>query len=372
MAENKGSLLTSKSFDEVYKTSYSHGLESIYRLENVDVNTIRKWGGEEDQPLTPEAPILSDEGDEELDLGSFCSGYLTSFVLEEPIQVLKLSRHIEKNLIEQGLLTLGALSQTDFNALAFVKGMGQGHIVELKEKLQERIGEAGAIKPRRIDIYSWVRALAGEIEPKMAWAALEPFGLHEAIPLTPLESVEIKKLTQERKNDCIDQAAFKLKSPYKVKCVRDRLQEIEAVFLRPWISVRGGVARETEIEERLKRVATLPDKVEGMIRFLKEYFIGASLFHLPGKNGLIFATPEEWGEFSLLENRVLEYLWNEDARVPYPELVRWLSRDLAMTWQALPEKLLRKVLAFSPLISREKGDKGVVLIKRTLQITRNV
>ena len=50
MMKNAGLDTSTKSFEEVYKTSYSHGLESIYRIENIDLKTVRKLGVKEEKP----------------------------------------------------------------------------------------------------------------------------------------------------------------------------------------------------------------------------------------------------------------------------------------------------------------------------------
>lgn len=366
MAEKHTESPALRSFEEVYETSYSHGLESIYRLESIDLKTVKKLGGAEQAP--PKATILPKETrDLELDLGPAYSGYLSSFVLKEPIETLKLARHLEKNLKDEGIETLEDLSKLDF---ALIKGLGRGHAYELQEKLNERLKDEEALKPRKIDINSWARSLVGSLETKVAWALLEPFGLQEALSLTPIESLEIKKLTVERKTDFIDQAVKKVESPDRVKNVRDRLAEIEDVFISPWLLSRGGVAKESELIERLSRVSSEPDKLEGFLKFLKTYITGDTLFHLPGKDGLIYTSAEEWGEFVFLESEVLKCLWNHEAKVEYGELKSWISRELLPLWKELQEKLLNKVIAFSPLIRREKGAKGLLYIKRSIHYIR--
>ncbi|MCB1114518.1 MAG: hypothetical protein KDK62_07170 [Chlamydiia bacterium] len=369
MVEKRAQTQALKSFEEVYQTSYSHGLESIYRLENVDLKSIRKLGGEEISPTKVNPKTLAQQEESsvlELDLGPEFSGYLSSFVLEEPIQTLKLARHIEKTLLDQGVETLKELSSPDLQNLPFIKGLGKGHLHEIQVRVEEKLREKDALKPRSIDILSWIRGLVGDLETKKAWALLEPFGLQEAIALSPIESVEIKKLTEERKRDFIEQAQEKVKSPDRVHKVRNRLFEIETVFLRPWLKQRGGVATQKEVHERLQLISKQPELLEGFLNFLKAYLISEAMFQMPQKEGLFFSNAEEYGEFFLLENRVLGYLWNSEAKVRYDDLVKWISRDLALTWKALSSILLKKTLAFSTKIQREKSPDGEIYIKKKM------
>ena len=112
-----------------------------------------------------------------LDLGPVLNGYLRPFVTEEPIQSLKLSKHTERCLLDQGLRTIGNLQVSDLSGLVFVKGIGQGHVEEVKERLSDYTRGKATEKARRIDFASWVRTLVGDLETKMAWAILEPLGL---------------------------------------------------------------------------------------------------------------------------------------------------------------------------------------------------
>lgn len=365
MAVNKGLFSTDRSFEEVYKTSYSHGLESIYRLETVDLKTVRKLEFvEESSPQSEKKPSKQDKQDPNFDFGPLFSGYLSSFILKEPIQILKLSRHIEKNLLDEGYKTLFDLSKADFTTLSFVKGMGQGHILELKERLQSALEREDVIKPSTINWASWLRSLVGTLETKMAWALLEGYGLETVFSLTPLESVEIKKLTLERKSDLKDQAKLKVSDSEKVKEVRERLFEIESVMLKPWILSRGGVASEDEILERLALVSTDPKNQKGMMLFLKDFFVDGPFFQLPGERGLIFSSAESWGEFCLLETHVLDSLWSDEAEVPFEYLFVGISKKFMLSWKAIDKEFLYKVISLSPRIRRVKHSTGNLHVKR--------
>lgn len=364
---------TTKSFEEVYKTSYSHGLESIYRIENIDLKTVRRLGDKSEK--AEKADKLSKELVKEpqkkqlsnelvLDLGPVFNGYLKSFVVQESIQSLKLSKHTEKCLLDQGLRTIGDLKKSDLSSLVFVKGIGQGHVEEVRESLTEYTKNKPLEKADKIDFSSWILSLLGDIETKMAWALLEPFGLSDLLTLTALESVEIKKLTLERKLDLRETAKQKLNNPEKVKETRSRFEEIEAVVVRPWILQREGVATEDEVAERLQRCSEEPKKAQASLIFLKTFFPGSFPLHLVVEQGLIFADVESWSRFKKVEQSALSYLWNFTAEIPVDQLYMWLFKDFAKSWISLPQKLFQKVVKLSPLLERNRPLYGDLLIKR--------
>lgn len=87
-----------QSFEGTYKTAYSHGLEAIYALENVDLKSIRRISdAQESEPLQPKSPprplqpLEAPEPQLELDLGDGYRSWIESFVLQEPIHVLGVS-----------------------------------------------------------------------------------------------------------------------------------------------------------------------------------------------------------------------------------------------------------------------------------------
>ena len=70
--------------------------------------------------------------------------------------------------------------------------------------------------------------------------------------------MEIKKLTLERKLELRESAQSRMAHPEKVKDVRGRFEEIEAVLVPPWVAQREGVATEDEVFERLERMSEDP------------------------------------------------------------------------------------------------------------------
>lgn len=366
MVDKRSVDTSNKSFDEVLKTSYSHGLESIYKIENIDLKTIRKLGGYESiAEKKPELRVEEVSITEELslDLGPVHSGYISSFVVREPLQSLRLSKHTEKSLLDLGMLTLQDLRQADLSQLVYVKGMGQGHIVEVKEKLVQYLAGKSLDKSHLIDFSSWVKSLIGELEPKTAWIILNNYGLADEVTLSPLESVELKKITIEKRQELAGLARKKIASPDKVKEVRERLSEIESVFLRPWINARFGVATELELMERLEKMSLKPSLAGKALKFIQEIYTEGGLFNLPKDNTLHFSDVEYLSQFCKIEDAVRSYLWNSNAEILYLDLLKWLRKDFSKKWTYLEEKHLYKVISLSSKFTRKKLLSGDLLIK---------
>lgn len=366
-------------FEEVYKSSYSHGLESIYRLENIDLKTVRKLGSQPDGTLEPvRQPPVYVEDELELDLGPVFTEKLEPFVLREPIQSLKLARHTEKCLIEQGFRTLGDLKEADLNSLVFVKGLGQGHIVEVREKLASYLGSKATSPTKYIDFISWICEIVGDIETKLAYLILEPYGLSSIVKPTPLESADIKKLSLDKKGELLEQGRAKLAHPDKIKQVLLRFEEIATVLVAPWIASRSGVATVEEIEERLVRCALDRAHAKRALQFLKETYRHSLFlnnlfpFALPCEGSLYFASAEAWGRFKEIERAISAYFWNLDAEIEYHKLYQWLVKDFMHHWDYLDEPHFKKVVAYSPLFERKKLFSGCLPITGCLLIKRAV
>src|SRR5262245_23100732 len=96
-----------ENYLETYKQVYSHpGLEAIYTLKNVDVNTIRRLndptsitsGAQLKEVTTSPVDEIEESPQLEFDFGGEFRTWVRPLVLDEPIQVLGLSTHIEKIL----------------------------------------------------------------------------------------------------------------------------------------------------------------------------------------------------------------------------------------------------------------------------------
>jgi hypothetical protein len=110
--------------------TYSHGLESIYKIETIDVKSIRKLS--DSKPKVP--TILLEEGEDHqlsFDFGPSFRSWISPITLLEPLQVLGLPKPIEKMLNEKEFRSVGDLQSGRLKEV----GLGQGHVEDIQLSL---------------------------------------------------------------------------------------------------------------------------------------------------------------------------------------------------------------------------------------------
>ena len=354
-----------KSFEETYKTAYSHGLESIYALENVDVKSIRTISVPEETPpevslKTFETPKSTPQGEFHFGFPFFCEA--APFFLDEPIQSLGLSRLAEKLLLSHQKLWVRDLVGDDLSHYAFLRGFGQGHIDEVRTKLADFIAGRDKIHAETIDFASWIRVLTAEGERKKWYFLLERHGLADLMPMSTLEMADLKKVTSSQRAEWERQAVRMIN---KEKLV-ETWKILSARFLFPWIRGRLGIVSRNEITERLVKTSSDPEKAGLVIRFMETVlFHGNSVLadQLVPLAGNYFAlTPAINAEYQAIMNHALSYFYNSEAKFILKQLIFWLERDFARHWIGFQSGFIEKVIRTSQEFLVRKDEKGRILV----------
>ena len=197
--------LSVRSYEEIYKTAYSHGLESIYALENIDIKSVRPLQNASTSPslqkkALPKPPIYASSYIPEFEFGPSWRRSIAPFFLQAPIEVLGLSKAAEKCLLDYQKTCLSDLLTVDLRGLIFLKGMGQSHLNEIKEKLSQYIGERDRQQTDRIDFKGWILSLTNhQIQRKKIFLLLESYQLSDLLSLSPMEAMEIRRLSAENR-----------------------------------------------------------------------------------------------------------------------------------------------------------------------------
>ncbi len=358
-----------KSFDEVYKTSYSHGLEAIYAIEKVDLKTVRRIN---DIPkYTERAPIkmpvkasTRPAGQLEFDFGASFNERMDSFVLKEPVNILGLAPHAEKSLIDLRLLTIEDLLKADLKKLIYVKGMGQGHIDEIEYKLKSYVDGISLYACQTFSFKAWLRSLLGVFNRKKVFVALEPYQLAELFTLTPLESVEVRRLTLEKRREWQQEMQPFLLS--KQKNVENDLRKMTQVFLKPWMDRRCGFAVGEELMERLKRICEQPLFVSPVIEFIStQYYQGhhpLNVFLLRGDEDMYFSNETVRHSYNRVLNETKSYFYKADLTYTLAELVSFLAREFARKWESYSQKFIEKTIRSSQQFRVRKGACGQLCV----------
>lgn len=353
-----------QTFEEVYKTSYSHGLEAIYALENVDIKSVRRIETHP-QPIQKKPEIerktfVSQQ--ENLDLGEEFRGWIPSFVFKEPIHVLEISKHAEKILLENGIYKLKELKDAQVKNFAFLRGMGQGHIEEIRQKLNTYLEGQHLDRCIKVDFKSWLKSLVGALDRKKVCALLQSYDLAHHFSLTPSENVEIRKLTFEKKQEWKEELIQKMTMPEQKKNVFEDMQKVFKAFIKPWVLQRGGFASHDELMEKLLRASTDSTTCTNVLQLFKDVYFHQDFFSCflhqidPG----IYCTDEYNAcNYELIVDKACSYFYKTSVYYTLPELVSHLEREFSKAWIGFPDGYVEKVLRLSPTFRTRKGPLGL-------------
>jgi hypothetical protein len=360
------------SFEETYKNAYSHGLEHIYALETVDPKTVKKI----EQPSAAPLECKDEIGREELDLwdgqlqlefGDEFRGWIPPLFLKEPVQMLGLSQRAEAVCLEQGIAKVVDLTSVDFNSWVLVKGVGQGHVDEINQKLKQYINGRSIERSYFIEFGSLVRSLTVGLERKKAFILLESFGLEALLPLSPFERMESLNLQAQAKTVWIQECLQNFRSPERVAVVRGMLDQITKVFLSPWIRQRGGVVHLRELHERVERLAEDPSLVSKVMEFLQEVYAmtGYPLAYALVEVDHALFCPDAFTAmaYERICQKAKSYFYQPSVFYKLSELNGLLVREFGERWEGFPEKLAVLSLKRNPQFRVRKGSSGELEVR---------
>lgn len=351
----------STNFEETYKTSYSHGLEAIYALENVDIRSIRRI--ETPSKETPRKILKQSPSffplQEELDFGEEFRGWIIPFIKKEPLQVLELSKHSEKCLIENGIKKLGDLIGVNLKELIFLKGLGQGHIEEIHLRLNNYIEGIALDRAYKIDFLSWLKCIVGTYERKKVYGLLEPYDLSDYFSLSPSENVEVRKLSLDKKQEWIKDILLKITDPSQKKMVWADMQLVFNVFFKPWIRRRGGFAQRHELLERMQRLSDNPSICSKVLNFLQINFFDDADFlnfflHIIDQD-IYCCDSFSKQDYETIMHRAHSYFYKSGIYYRLSELVGWLEKEFACLWVGFNDGYIEKILKLSPQFNIYRG-----------------
>ncbi|CRX38326.1 DNA-directed RNA polymerase subunit alpha C-terminal domain-containing protein [Estrella lausannensis] len=341
-----------QSFEVPVTNAYSHGLEEIYQLEQVDVKSIRKMSSCQPvyQESIPENPTRMLRVSQEMDFGFLPEGRrsIDSFVLDEPVMVLGLSQHVETLFSKMNIVMLRDLMNLDSNTLVHIKGMGQGHIEEVKDKLKKYIDGRPLFGCCMIDYESWVKSLIPSAQRKRAYILLEQFDLSNLISLSPPESVEIRRLSLEQREDWIAEAKELFNTYDRRRFLEGRFSEVIEVFLKPWMVKRFGFSTRLDLLERLERLSVKKGVFHKAHAFFSDvFYTGQSpLEKLMGKKegDLFFAHDAGFEDFQFVMEAINPYFYKKGVCYPVAQLIDYVEKELSKNWKGFQTGFVKRVI----------------------------
>lgn len=358
------------TFEETYKTAYSHGFEVIYALENVDVKSICPI--ERQAPLFPEetAPSqrkqwVSDQY--ELDLGEEYRGWMPSFLNGEPIQVLGLSRLAEKCLLEHGKQKLQDLIGVHLRDFVFFKGMGQGHLDEIQQKLHCYLDGRALQKCYTVDFAAWMRSLVSVLDRKKTFVGVHPYQLSDLFTLSPMESVEVGRLPLEKRQEWMQEVLEQFRVEQRCQAVSIEMGKVINVFVKPWMRRRLGMASQYELTERLQRISENPTITTSVLHFFSDVYFD-QMFPLSGyldqvDEGLYCVDESIATLYRTIVKKARSYFYKSQVSYPLQQLIRFLEGEFAQCWQGFPDGFTKKVLMQSPHFRVRKSASGELVVR---------
>lgn len=361
-------------FQEVYQNAYSHGLERIYAIEDIDLKSVRVMGGNnspavEDDVFEYHLPLFAEDFDPQLefDLGEAYRGWMPSFVLHEPIQVLGLSKHAEKCLLDNQKTILQDVIHADLNQFVFMKGMGQGHIEEVKIRLKNYLEGKVVNKCKGVDFAAWIKTLFGSFDRRKVYVFLETFSLSELFSLTPVETVQVKQLTSQKKNEWIQEVAMLLTQENDQNRIAEQMQMVTNVFIKPWMRQRYGFATKEELFERIHRISLKSELTASALALFSELFFQFQMplaSYLIQINDELFCSDYETEEqYHTVVSKAMTYFYKTNLFYDLTDLTSWLEREFARNWHSFPHGFIEHVLRISPEFRVRKGEHGCLLVR---------
>lgn len=360
-----------KSFEEIYKTSYSHGLEAIYAIENIDLRSIRPIS----QPFCPpldlpqkklkHIPIVKQE-QLEFDFGDSFRNWIESFLLREPIQVLGLSRQAEKGLLSNEKKYIRDLVESDIRSFIFFKGMGQGHIDEIKQKLSHFLNGRLHHQTQVVDITSWIRSLLTNVDRKKAHVCLQLHQLESLVPLSLSETIEVNRLPIEKRHEWANDAIKTLQQETIYQSVHADMKKIIDVFIKPWVRSRLGLANRLELCERLERISDDSSITIPVLNFLTHVFFEDQFplnqFLIRVEGDLYCADESLARSYLLTIETVQSYFYKSQICYTLSQLVRLVAQEMARGWQGFDDGFLEKAIRQSPRFYVRKQSGGELAV----------
>lgn len=369
-AKVKMNFLQSELTQSLYSSSYSHGLEKIYALENVDIRSVRKIATSPAQepkkscnlPLNPIVPS------DQLPLEPGFRKTLEPFLFREPIQVLSLSKKLEQSLFDQKKYHLEDLLEQDRKTFASIEKIGQGHLDEIHYALRRYLEEHLSFAPgQAIDFNSWVRTLIADEDPKKTAVLMAHFGLPSAIHLAPSENAEVRKLNPEKRISWVQEITKKLQTTEKIQQAHRDIQTIAHVFTQKWIYDRAGLASKNELQEHLKHLSGSDSSIYELIDFMSAiFFENQSLFDVcfPCVDEEIYAADLQiQTTYQIIIKIAMTYFYKSTSSYSLGELKQWIERESARQWLTIPESFVERAIHLCPNFLIRRDFSGMLTVR---------
>ncbi len=349
-------------FDEATQGAYTHGLESIYSLENVDPDSIRPLSLGLRTEVTADAvennDLLPSEPRElqlYLDIPPEYRHWLRPVLYEEPLEVLQLSNHAEQCLRMRDFHTIGQLLDIDLTTL----GLGQGHYDEIASQLSDFTKGRPKYSTTLWDWGAFLRVLCYRGDVREVYPLLQRYGLEGLLFLPRSVRAELKGW--HRKGG-VDRALEQLRFGTPAEYFREQMAEVVGVLVKRWLRGRNEMASTLELRERLELCSRDVGEFTSVWDLLSFVYSpsGALLAQALTQvsDDLYCVDAEAARRYHAVQRAAVDYFRPESCTYAVEHLVSLLLRDPRSVWCGWSEAFVENVLVMSPLFRLWKDDYG--------------
>ena len=275
---------------------------------------------------------------------------LPPFRLQEPISSLALTPFAARAAHGSKVSTVGELAVLVFERDKECLSMGQGHIEEIRRKIEQFVGKPPYAQERHIDISSLLRLALIPLEGLDRGIIAIRCQLHNVATLSPQEIKEAEMALLSDRDGKFTRAM----ETAQQKIAAPTLSFLEQVFkglIRPWLDQRGGVTHECELKqfcfEKSKDIdyATFGRVWVLFERLLNTPFLFSSfLCHVRGK---VWAFSEKEALVRGIISDAQALIREGQGGANLKELARALSRCRLAEWEECTPPTVARILFWS-------------------------
>lgn len=326
-------------------SAYSHGLEKIYAFETINPNSVKQAAFKPtvaNEP-TPNRPLVFKQPT--LPLGPYFQESIPNLRLKEPISALGLTPFALKGLqhrncksVEEAIFLL----QKDPSSY---KGMGQGHIEEISQKIEAFIGKEPFQFVSFVDWESLVRTLIAEIEPKECYIFLSRFQLQMLTQISTSDYQELSRWTKEQIAKGFAKCHDEIRH-VKMDFLQEVLHLVSDAFLKPFLRRRCGMSTKADIIQRLEQLSQEKTHFKKIFTLLEAVTTPIQL--VQAATGVYTIDHETQAIYQMLVDLAKSYFYKPSLCYPFDMLSKKLYDDCARRHLLIDEHTIQKTLRVSP------------------------
>jgi hypothetical protein len=273
---------------------------------------------------------------------------LTPLRLLEPLSSLALTPFALKAAKGSGASTVGELASLVFEREKECRGMGQGHIEEIRRKIEQFVGHPPYALEQSLDLGSLLRLTLLPLEGSDRGIIVTRCQLQSTVALLPQESKEAEMaLLLDREGKF--RRALVAAQPKVAAPTRSLLERVFTGFVRPSLARRGGIVHEQELLQFCFEKSTQTDyrTFERIIVLLQHllqtpFLFAPFLCQIQGRMWALSTKEQAFAQQIISDAQTL--VRNGEGGQVLKELARALARCRFTGWEECSSHTIERIL----------------------------